>query len=114
MKLNELRAVVTGGASGLGEATVRRIIASGGKAAIFDLNGERANKLAEEMGSGNVLYLQTDVTSTEQVEAGMKEVYEKFGSVNTLINCAGIATPGKVLSRKGIMELAALDRKSVV
>lgn len=110
MKLNELRAVVTGGASGLGEATVRRIIASGGKAAIFDLNGERANKLAEEMGSGNVLYLQTDVTSTEQVEAGMKEVYEKFGSVNTLINCAGIATPGKVLSRKGIMELAAFEK----
>ncbi|OZU89157.1 3-hydroxyacyl-CoA dehydrogenase [Virgibacillus indicus] len=110
MELNELRAVITGGASGLGEATVRKIIASGGKAAIFDLNCERANTLVEELGAENVLFLETDITCADQTEESMQEVYEKLGAVNVLVNCAGIATPGKVLSRKGTMELSAFEK----
>ncbi|PAV30664.1 3-hydroxyacyl-CoA dehydrogenase [Virgibacillus profundi] len=110
MELNEVKAIVTGGASGLGEATIRNIVSAGGKAAIFDLNQERAKKLIAELGSDNVFFLATDVTSADQVEANTREVFETLGSINTLINCAGVATPGKILSRRGTMELSAFEK----
>lgn len=99
MKLTEINAVVTGGASGLGEATVRHIVAGGGKAAIFDLNSDRAGKLMEELGADSVIYAETDVTNSGQVERNMAAVLEQFDSVNLVVNCAGIGTPGKVVSK---------------
>lgn len=99
MKLTEIIAVVTGGASGLGEATVRHIVAGGGKAAIFDLNSDRAGKLMEELGADSVIYAETDVANPGQVERNMAAVLEQFGSVNLVVNCAGIGTPGKVVSK---------------
>ena len=99
MDFSQVKAVVTGGASGLGEATVRRIAESGGKAAIFDLNAERAHKLIEELGEESVVYMETDVTDVGQVERNVKTAVEQFGAVNLIVNCAGIGTPGKVLSK---------------
>lgn len=99
MDFSQVKAVVTGGASGLGEATVRRIAESGGKAAIFDLNAERANQLIEELGEESVVYMETDVTDAGQVERNVKTAVEQFGAVNLIVNCAGIGTPGKVLSK---------------
>lgn len=99
MEFSQVRAIITGGASGLGEATVRRIAESGGKAAIFDLNAERANQLIEELGEESVVYMETDVTDAGQVERNVKTAVEQFGAVNLIVNCAGIGTPGKVLSK---------------
>src|SRR5690606_17909738 len=99
MEMGKVKAIVTGGASGLGEATVRRIVAHGGKAAIFDLNGQKALKLIEELGEESVFYAKTDVTDAAQVEQQTAAVIERFGSVNLVVNCAGIATPGKVVSK---------------
>ena len=99
MEFSKARAVITGGASGLGEATVRRIAESGGKAAIFDLNAERAKKLIEELGEESVIYKETDVTNAAQVEQNISETLEQFGSIDLVVNCAGIGTPGKVLSK---------------
>jgi NAD(P)-dependent dehydrogenase (short-subunit alcohol dehydrogenase family) len=110
MYLKDARAIVTGGASGLGEATVRNIISSGGKAVIFDLNEEKANKLIAELGKEKVHFLATDVTSAEEVEANTNKAKEFLGSINMLVNCAGIATPGKVRSRKGTMELSQFEK----
>ena len=99
MEFSQVKAVVTGGASGLGEATVRRIAESGGKAAIFDLNAERAHKLIEELGEESVVYMETDVTDAGQVESKINAAVEQFGAINLIVNCAGIGTPGKVLSK---------------
>lgn len=99
MEFSQVKAVVTGGASGLGEATVRRIAESGGKAAIFDLNAERAHKLIEELGEESVVYMETDVTDVGQVESNINAAVEQFGAINLIVNCAGIGTPGKVLSK---------------
>lgn len=109
MKLSQMNAIVTGGASGLGEATVRHIIKAGGKAAIFDLNGSRAQKILDELGEDTVYYLETDVTNAEQVEENVAKVVERFGSLNAVINCAGIGTPGKVVSKGEPLALSQFE-----
>lgn len=93
-------AVVTGGASGLGEATVRRIVNDGGKAMILDLAVERGEKLAAEL-CGKALFYKTDVSSAESVQAALENANEGFGRVNVVVNCAGIGVAEKVLGKKG-------------
>jgi len=109
MNFKETIALVTGGASGLGEACVRSIISAGGKAAILDFAMERGEKLATELG-GNVVFCNTDVTSEESVKAALAKAAAAFGSVNVVINCAGVGDPGKILSKKGPMPLAFFNR----
>jgi NAD(P)-dependent dehydrogenase (short-subunit alcohol dehydrogenase family) len=104
MKIENICALVTGGASGLGEATVRNIVAKGGKALILDLSEERGRMIVEELGS-SVLFVKTDVTSEEDVRAALKQGIEKIGSINAVVNCAGIGVAQKVLSRKGTHSL---------
>lgn len=110
MELKETIAIVTGGASGLGEATTRRIVLAGGKVAIFDRNEERSRVLVEELGQERVLFRKTDVASAEDVERNVAEMVNIFGKVNTLVNCAGIATPGKVVSKGGPMALERFEQ----
>lgn len=93
-------AVVTGGASGLGEATVRRYSAQGAKVAIFDMNDERGNALAVELGD-EVIYFNVNVTDEKTVAAAIKGTVQKFGSIHICNNFAGIATPGKTINRDG-------------
>ncbi|MGD6833008.1 3-hydroxyacyl-CoA dehydrogenase [Sutcliffiella halmapala] len=100
MKVENVCGLVTGGASGLGEATVRNIVAKGGKALIMDLSEERGRMLAEELGK-SVTYVKTDVTSEEDVRAALKQGIEKIGSINAVVNCAGIGVAQKVLGKKG-------------
>ena len=109
MKVSQTIAIVTGGASGLGEATTRRLVAAGGKVAIFDLNEERGQALVQELGS-DVAYFQTNVTDSQQVEQRVAEVVKHFGQVNVLVSCAGIAPPGKVVSKKGPLALSSFEQ----
>ncbi|MFB3926215.1 MAG: SDR family NAD(P)-dependent oxidoreductase [Syntrophales bacterium] len=109
MKLKDTRALVTGGASGLGEACIRMIVAAGGKAAILDLQADRAEKLVKELGS-SVIFCSTDVTKEESVQAAVDKAAAAFGLVNVVINCAGVGDPGKVLSKKGPMPLSFFNR----
>ena len=108
--MKEVIAVVTGGASGLGEATVRRIVGAGGKSAIFDLDEERGSALVNELGKANVVFLKTDVANEAEVEANMFSVKSLFGKVNAVVNCAGIAPPAKVLSKGGPMKLGRFEQ----
>jgi 3-hydroxyacyl-CoA dehydrogenase / 3-hydroxy-2-methylbutyryl-CoA dehydrogenase len=104
MKMSEARAIVTGGASGLGEATVRRIVEQGGKAALLDLSVERGDALVKELGE-KAVFLKTDVTSEEEVSNAINKAIESFGTINSVVNCAGIGVAGKLLSRKGVHSL---------
>ena len=107
--MNEVKAVVTGGASGLGEATVRRIVANGGTAVIFDLNDERGHALVEELGE-NVQYARVDVTKEADVAAGLEQAVATLGSINVTVNCAGIADASKVLSKRGVHALGLFEK----
>lgn len=109
MKMSDCVAVVTGGASGLGEATVRNFVAKGGRAAILDLQEERGKSLASELGASAV-FAKTDVTSEESVASALDRALAAFGRVNALVNCAGIATPGKVVGKAGPMALAQYEQ----
>ncbi|GMH48519.1 hypothetical protein TL16_g00308 [Triparma laevis f. inornata] len=95
--------LVTGSASGLGRATVERIISSGGKAIICDLpsQAELADKIISDLGSDNVKFSPCDVTSPDDVTAALDLAESNFGAVNAAISCAGIATASKTLGRKG-------------
>ncbi|WP_285768731.1 SDR family NAD(P)-dependent oxidoreductase [Peribacillus sp. SI8-4] len=106
MDIEKTIAAVTGGASGLGAAAVRNIIKKGGKAIILDLSEANGAGLAQELGD-SALFVKTDVTSEESVSKALEKGVERFGSINTVINCAGIAIAQKVIGRKGIHELEA-------
>ncbi|WP_078381175.1 3-hydroxyacyl-CoA dehydrogenase [Sutcliffiella halmapala] len=100
MKIQHTCALVTGGASGLGEATVRNIVGKGGKALVLDLAEERGKLLKEEFGEA-LHFVIADVTKEEDVRNAIDEGIEKLGLINSVVNCAGIGIAQKVLSRKG-------------
>lgn len=97
MKLGEgIAAVVTGGASGLGAATARRLAAAGVKVTLFDMNVEQGEAIAKEIGGA---FVAVDVTSNDSVKAGFAAAREHFGVERILVNCAGIAPVAKTTSR---------------
>jgi len=91
-----ISAVVTGGASGLGEATARALAAKGVKVAIFDMNAERGEAVAGEIGG---VFCNVNVTDDASVEAGFAKARAANGQERVLVNCAGIATAIKTLGR---------------
>jgi NAD(P)-dependent dehydrogenase (short-subunit alcohol dehydrogenase family) len=93
---NNVAAIVTGGASGLGEATARELARNGVRVAIFDLNGERGEAVAGEIGG---LYCNVDVTDEASVDAGLDKARGAHGQERVLVNCAGIAIGAKTASR---------------
>jgi 3-hydroxyacyl-CoA dehydrogenase/3-hydroxy-2-methylbutyryl-CoA dehydrogenase len=109
VKLKDCVAVVTGGASGLGEACVRMLVSGGARVAILDLQEERGTALSEELGS-SVIFAKTDVIGEESVQFALNATIEAFGGINVAINCAGVGDPGKVLSKKGPMSLDFFNR----
>ncbi|MCR8849098.1 3-hydroxyacyl-CoA dehydrogenase [Rossellomorea sp. SC111] len=104
MLMKDSLAVITGGASGLGEATARKIMEEGGKVYLLDLNGGRSSAIKKEYGD-SMGYVETDVTREDSVKEALERALEAFGGINTVVNCAGIAPPGKVVGRKGIHSL---------
>lgn len=100
MNVENKVAVITGGASGLGKATLEEFNKAEIKVAIFDLNKDQGEEIVAELGADNVLFAQTDVTSETSVEEAFELVMTKFGRVDICINCAGIAPAKKVLDRE--------------
>lgn len=109
MQIEGSVAVITGGASGLGGASARLLHASGARVVILDVNAEAGQALAAEFGA-NALYVHADVTSAASAEAAVNQARDTFGSVDVAINCAGIGTPGRVLSRQGVLPLDTFAR----
>ena len=106
MELKGKVAIVTGGASGLGEATVRRYVAHGARVAIFDMNDARGEAIAAELGDA-VIYRNVNVVDEAAVEAAVAATVEAFGAVHICNNFAGIADAAKTVSRG---EPLALER----
>jgi NAD(P)-dependent dehydrogenase (short-subunit alcohol dehydrogenase family) len=101
MELKNKVAVVTGGASGLGRATVENFVRGGGRAAIFDLNEEAGNALAEQLGEA-ALFCRVDVADDDSIGAGIEGAMEAFGAIHICVNCAGRGGGAtKTLSKKG-------------
>lgn len=97
MKLdNKVAAVVTGGASGLGEATVRMLANSGVRVAVFDMNEERGTSVASDADG---IFCRVDVTSDDSVAEGLAKARARHGAERILVNCAGIAPGRKTVSR---------------
>ena len=97
MKLDSsISAVITGGASGLGAATARRLAASGVKVALFDLNAEAGEKLAAELGG---VFCKVDVTKEDEVDAGFAKARAAIGQERILVNCAGTGNAIKTAGR---------------
>lgn len=96
MKINNTTVMVTGGASGLGEACVRCFAAEGARVAILDMNTELGEALAKEIGP-NAIFCKTDVSDESSVQAAVDATMTAFKSIHTVINCAGIVIPSKVL-----------------
>ena len=94
---SSISAVVTGGASGLGEGTARALAAYGVKVALFDMNAERGEAVAREVGG---VFCKVDVTSDADVDAGLAKARAAHGQERVLVNCAGIATGAKTVGRK--------------
>ncbi|SMD07787.1 NAD(P)-dependent dehydrogenase, short-chain alcohol dehydrogenase family [Desulfocicer vacuolatum DSM 3385] len=109
MDIKGCTAVVTGGASGLGEACVRDLSAKGAKVAIFDFDETMGQKAIGESGD-SVIFCKTDVSDENSVKMAIEKTIQAFGNIHFAINCAGIGTPGKVLSRKGPMPLELFNK----
>ena len=109
MQIKDVIAVITGGASGLGEATARSLSCLGAKVAILDIATERGEKVAADLGT-KCIFVHADVTSGEASQMAVEKIVAAFGALNVAINCAGVADPGKVLSKKGPMSLAFFNR----
>lgn len=104
MQLDQVKAVVTGGASGLGFAVAKHLVAHGAKVALLDVNDDKGNVAAAQLGAA-ASYFRTDVTNEDGVATTLKEAHAKLGGLNVLVNCAGILGAGRVLGKEGPMPL---------
>jgi len=109
MELSGRSALVTGGASGLGAATARRLHGAGGNVVIADVDAARGAALAQLLGS-RALFVQADVTSAEQMAAAVQQGTQAFGALHVAVCCAGIGPPRRVLGRDGVMPLEDFTR----
>ncbi len=98
MKLSETCAVITGGASGLGEATARYFVAQGAQVTILDRDLQKGTEIAAEIGA---TFVETDVTDEESVQAAIAKAQDEMGKVTACVNCAGIVLGIKTHGKKG-------------
>lgn len=100
MDLASAKAVVSGGASGLGLATAQRVVDAGGHVTLLDINDEQGAASAASLGE-RATYINTDVANEESVQQAMAAANEFMGGITLAVNCAGIATAGRTLGREG-------------
>ena len=114
MQLASVRAVVTGGVSGLGLAVAQHLVAHGGKVALFDVNDDKGAAAVADLGEANARYFRTDVTDEARVAANVAAAKDFLGGLNATINCAGILGSGRVLGRDGAMKLSQFQATVMV
>jgi NAD(P)-dependent dehydrogenase (short-subunit alcohol dehydrogenase family) len=106
MNISGKVALVTGGASGLGAASVRMVVKAGGRGLIVDLNEANGQALAAEMGE-NAAFARADVSSASDMEAAVEAALQRFGRLDININCAGIGSAARVIGKEGPASLEA-------
>lgn len=100
MKIENNTFLITGGASGLGFATAKMIVENGGNAVLIDVNEEAGTTAQSNLGSKSK-FIKTDVTNEEQVQSAVNQAVEMFGSVEGIINCAGVGPAKRVVGKEG-------------
>jgi NAD(P)-dependent dehydrogenase (short-subunit alcohol dehydrogenase family) len=100
MNLKNSVALVTGGGSGLGEATIREFAGAGAKVAILDLPSSPGAKVAESIGA-NAIFVEADVVSSDQVTDAIAKTVAKFGTIHIAVNCAGIGRAMRTVTKEG-------------
>jgi len=113
MQLDQVTAIITGGASGLGNAVAQHLVAAGAKVALFDVNEVKGQQAAAMLGA-NARFFRTDVTSESDVSANVTAAREAMGGLNVVMNCAGILGAGRVLGKEGPMPLAQFQTTVMV
>ena len=108
MRIEGIGAFVAGGASGLGEATARGLVERGARVAIADLQEDRANELARELGDAAVAF-RCDVTEEGDVEGAVAGAVEALGEIRLTVNCAGIGWAERTVSRRGPAQLQPFE-----
>jgi len=108
VQLNQVKAIVTGGASGLGYGVAKHLAEQGAKVALFDISAEKGAQAVAALGA-NARYFGTDVSSEEQVIANTQAAQAWLGGLNAAINCAGILGAGRVLGKEGPMPLKTFE-----
>ncbi len=109
MELDGRTALITGGASGLGEATVRQLRAAGANVVVVDLPGSSAQRTAKELGE-QAAFAAADVTDPDAVAAAVGLATQRFGGLHVAVNCAGVAVTARTLTRQGPHDLHAFRR----
>jgi len=109
MNSKDVVALVTGGASGLGEASITELVKKGARVVIVDIDSDKGEKLAANIGAG-AIFVKTDVTSEADVRQAIQKAVDAFGKINVVINCAGIVNPGKLIGRKGPLPLESFNK----
>ena len=109
MQIKNTTALVTGGASGLGAATVRALHAAGGNVAIVDLQEDKGQALAKELG-GRAIFAKADVSSEADMQAAVKAAISKFGGLQHAICCAGIGWAQRIIGKEGPMPMKPFEK----
>ncbi len=110
MRLQDANAIITGAASGLGKATAKYLTEAGAKVALLDIDENKGKEAAEELGP-NAIFLKTNVSNPDEIEASVKEAAKWMGEIRLICTCAAIEGLGKVFSRKrGSYSREAWDR----
>jgi NAD(P)-dependent dehydrogenase (short-subunit alcohol dehydrogenase family) len=109
MKILGSTTIITGGASGLGRATAERLHAAGGHVALLDLGTSPGADVAKAIGA-NAMFVACDVTSADDVTAGLDAAIRRFGAIHALVNCAGIGPADKTFGKRGPADLAKFSR----
>ncbi|MGH8326586.1 MAG: SDR family NAD(P)-dependent oxidoreductase [Steroidobacteraceae bacterium] len=102
MKIENARAVITGGASGLGHAVARQLVSLGGKVVMLDVQDGPGRAAAADLGA-SATFMRCDVTSEAEVTSAMEAAQSHMGGINLLVNCAGVIGAGRVLGKNGPM-----------
>lgn len=114
MNLEGKVAIVTGGASGLGEATVEAYVAKGVRVAVFDMNEERAHTVVDRLGSEHVAFFNVNVADESSVTTAVSAVVERFGALHICNNFAGIGSASKTYGKKGVFPMEEYMRVVMV
>lgn len=114
MQPTSVRAVITGGVSGLGLAVATRLVADGGKVALLDVNDAKGAEAVATLGDANARYFRTDVTDEAGVAATLDAARGFLGGLNAAVSCAGILGSGRVLGKDGPMPLDGFARTVMV
>mgnify|MGYP001237919100 CR=1 FL=1 len=112
MNLQGKVGLITGGASGLGRATAELLVEHGAAVALVDLPGQPGEQVAKELSAagGRAIWVPADVTSGDQMTAAVETVFARLGGLQIVVNCAGVGTAGRTISRDGPLPLEQFSR----